>query len=132
MAELAAAYDDSGPERPSHGDLLKAIRAAERKADTASSATGAHAMALQRVEGKMDQIIKVLGAEDRDERGAAIGTGLTGRLMRLEHQVRRRFATYDNIRALATGGLAGAGVVGGGLIATLWWALGDKLGHLLK
>jgi len=69
-----------------------------------------------------------IGTESQDEYGQPVGTGIVGRLMRLERDVQRRFATWDGWVKTATGAIAAATVLG----AVLWWLLGERLGELLK
>jgi hypothetical protein len=51
--------------------------AAEQRADLAAQ-VGA------RIEYKVDALIRIVGEEHEDERGYRVGTGVVGRLMRLE------------------------------------------------
>jgi hypothetical protein len=69
-----------------------------------------------------------IGAESFDEYGKPVGTGIVGRLMRLERDVQKRFATWDGWVRMASGAALAAGVLG----AVLWWVLGERLAELLK
>lgn len=69
-----------------------------------------------------------IGSEGEDEYGKPVGTGIVGRLMRLERDVQRRFATLDGWTRMATGVAMAGGVLG----VVLWWLLGEKLAALLK
>jgi hypothetical protein len=73
-------------------------------------------------------LARSIGTESQDEYGVPVGTGIVGRLMRLERDVQRRFATWDGWVKTATGAIAAATVLGG----VLWWLLGERLGELLK
>lgn len=108
-------------EDASHADILAAVQKCIAIVDL-------QAMTLQRVEGKVDDVRKCLGDEGEDERGHAIGTGVRGRLMRLETRVDKRFDTFDDWRNYAVGALAAGSL----LIAALWWIVQDKVGQVLK
>lgn len=109
------------PEDASHADILAAVR-------LLGESVNLQAMTLQRVETKVDDVRKCIGDEGEDERGAKVGTGIRGRLMRLEDRVDRRFDTFDDWRNYAVGALAAGSI----LIAAVWWIIQDKVGHLLK
>lgn len=121
-----AAGGEGGP--PTHADLLKAIMAVDRKSDHTAEQLLLHAGTMQRVESKLGEYLTKVGAEGMDEHGKAVGTGLAGRLMRLEDRVRARFRLYDDLRNFAIG----FGMAASIFIGALWWVLGDKVGHLLK
>lgn len=108
-------------EDASHADILRAVR-------ECLAAVDMQRLTLQRVEGKVDDVRKCLGDEGEDEKGQKVGTGVRGRLMRLEQRVTKRFDTYDDWRNYAVGGLAAGSI----LIAALWWIVQDKVGHVLK
>jgi hypothetical protein len=69
-----------------------------------------------------------IGGEDADQYGHPIGTGLTGRLMRLEIEVGRRGRIYEGLSKYAAGAVAATALLG----VVIWWLLGDKLETLLK
>ncbi len=99
---------------PTHADILGAVDMLR--------------LTLQRVETKVDTLTLSVGTEAEDERGNPFGTGIRGRLMRMEAKVSKRFRLYDDWRAYATGALA-ASVL---LATALWWLVQDKVGHVLK
>ena len=80
------------------------------------------------IKGLLESLTAAIGSESQDEYGQPIGTGIVGRLMRLEHDVQRRFATWDGWVKTATGAAMAATLLGG----VLWWLLGDRLAELLK
>lgn len=80
------------------------------------------------IKGLLEHLTAAIGTESQDEYGQPIGTGIVGRLMRLERDVQRRFATWDGWVKTATGAAMAATLLGG----VLWWLLGDRLALLLK
>lgn len=108
---------------PTHGDLL---RKATKDAVEAKERTDQLHHVVQRVEGKLDKLLRAIGDEGEDEHGARIGTGLTGRLMRLEVSVRRRFHLYDRWTWIATGVVTTAGVAA----AIIWWLVENRVAFL--
>lgn len=80
------------------------------------------------IKGLLESLTAAIGTESQDEYGQPIGTGIVGRLMRLERDVQRRFATWDGWVKTATGAAMAATLLGG----VLWWLLGDRLALLLK
>jgi len=83
---------------------------------------------VQRVEIKLDALAKAIGAEREDESGQRVGTGVVGRLMRLESTVAKRFGQYDGWVKLVVGFTAAAVL----FIPALWWLIDGKLEGLLK
>jgi hypothetical protein len=83
-----------------------------------------NAMTLQRVEGKLDGLIKLVGFEEEDERGERIGKGILGRLIRLEAKVEKKFAIYDGMIKWGAGLFAGLTATG----ASVWLLAKEKLG----
>ena len=80
------------------------------------------------IKGLLESLTAAIGSESQDEYGQPIGTGIVGRLMRLERDVQRRFATWDGWVKTATGAAMAATLLGG----VLWWLTGDRLALLLK
>ena len=80
------------------------------------------------IKGLLESLTAAIGSESQDEYGQPIGTGIVGRLMRLERDVQKRFATWDGWVKSATGAAMAATLLGG----VLWWLLGDRLALLLK
>ena len=109
------------PEGKTHDEIYQLIEASSLKADQAVQASA-------EIKGLLESLARSIGTESQDEYGAPVGTGIVGRLMRLERDVQRRFATWDGWVKTATGAIAAATVLGG----VLWWLLGERLGELLK
>ena len=80
------------------------------------------------IKGLLESLTAAIGTESQDEYGQPIGTGIVGRLMRLERDVQKRFATWDGWVKTATGAAMAATLLGG----VLWWLLGDRLALLMK
>jgi hypothetical protein len=95
-------------EQPSHADLRHDI--------------DMQTLVLQRIEGKLDSVIKTVGFHGTDERGQLIGTGIAGDLARLKRHVGR----YDGWVKYAAGALASVSVLG----AVIWWLVQNRLGFL--
>lgn len=117
----AASRMDDSPAQ----EFMDALAAFRREQEAERKTT---ALVWQRIEGKVDGLIKTVGREDEDEYGRPVGVGIIGRLMRLEKRVDRRFSLYDGWKKYAAGIAAGAGV----LFLVIWWLVGDRLGAILK
>jgi hypothetical protein len=87
-------------ETPTHADILAAIKA---------------------LGVKVDALAQAVGTEDYDHHGQRIGTGVRGRIMRLELRV-----------DLWRNRIIGALFAGSVLIACVWWLVQDKVGGVLK
>lgn len=96
------------PEHPSHADLRHDL--------------DVQTLVLQRIEKKLDGVIKTVGFHDTDERGKLIGTGIAGDLARLKQHVGR----YDGWIKYAAGALASISVLG----AVIWWLVQERLAFL--
>lgn len=122
------------PQR-SHEDIYdlvqKAASIAEEAKRHAADAVGradlSHLVG-QRVEKKLDALIKSVGEESEDGRGEKVGTGAIGRLMRLETNVGRRFALYDGWVKVVVGFTAAAAI----LLPAIWWLVSGHLEKVLK
>jgi hypothetical protein len=102
------------------------IAAAKKKAEDAECRADMAALVGQRIETKLDSLLKIVGEEHEDERGERVGTGVVGRLMRLEGQVAKRFGLYDGWLKLGTGFAAAVALAWG----VIWWLLSDRLNFL--
>lgn len=119
----------------SHEEIYDLVAAAHKAAETAGRlaqdavqrADLSH-MTGQRIEKKLDEALNALGGEREDERGEKVGTGIIGRLMRVEASVTRRFAQYDGWVKLVVGFTAAVAVFG----PILWWLLQERLAGVLK
>ena len=102
------------PLHPSHADILNAVNLIQ--------------LTLQRVETGLKDLKEAVGTEGTDDRGQPIGTGVRGRLGRLEGRVDKRFRTFDDWRNYAMGAMAASLL----LVTAIWWIVQDRVGHLLK
>lgn len=109
------------PEGRTHDEIYQLVADSSLKADQAVQASA-------EITALLTTLTAAIGTESQDEYGQPVGTGIVGRLMRLERDVQRRFATWDGWVKTATGAIAAATVLG----AVLWWLLGERLGALLK
>ena len=109
------------PEGKTHDEIYQLIEASSLKADQAVQASA-------EIKGLIEGLTLAIGSESQDEYGQPVGTGIVGRLMRLERDVQKRFATWDGWVRMASGAALAAGVLG----AVLWWVLGERLAELLK
>jgi hypothetical protein len=79
--------------------------------------------AIERIETKLDDLVRVIGFSDRDEHGVLIGTGIAGDLARLKAKVDARFSRDDGrVRYLA-----GAAAAAGLFLAVIWWLIRHRL-----
>ncbi|NBV79667.1 MAG: hypothetical protein EBR62_07390 [Verrucomicrobia bacterium] len=109
------------PEGKTHDEIYALVEQSARQAEQAWQAS-------TQIEQMLKDLTHAIGTESHDEYGQPVGTGIVGRLMRLERDVQRRFATWDGWAKTATGAAMAATVLGG----VLWWLLHDKLEALLK
>jgi hypothetical protein len=109
------------PEGKTHDEIYQLIEASSLKADQAVQSTA-------EIKGLLETLTAAIGSESQDEYGKPVGTGIVGRLMRLERDVQKRFAVWDGWVKTATGAALAAGILGG----VLWWLLGERLAELLK
>jgi hypothetical protein len=109
------------PEGKTHDEIYQLIEASSLKAAQAERERA-------EITALLTTLTAAIGIESLDEYGKPVGTGIVGRLMRLENNVQRRFATWDGWVKTATGAAMAATILGG----VLWWLLGERLGELLK
>jgi hypothetical protein len=76
----------------------------------------------------LETLTEAIGIERLDEYGKPVGTGIVGRLMRLERDVASRFGKYDGWVKMLTGAAVAIGIIG----PVLWWLVGDKMADLFK
>ena len=76
----------------------------------------------------LETLKEAIGSENLDEYGKPVGTGIVGRLMRLERDVASRFGKYDGWVKMLTGAAVAIGIIG----PVLWWLVGDKMADLFK
>ena len=109
------------PEGRTHDEIYALVEQSARQAEQAWQAS-------TQIEQMLKDLTHAIGTESHDEYGQPVGTGIVGRLMCLERDVQKRFATWDGWVKTATGAAMAATVLGG----VLWWLLGERLGELLK
>jgi hypothetical protein len=76
----------------------------------------------------LETLTEAIGTERLDEYGKPVGTGIVGRLMRLERDVASRFGKYDGWVKMLTGAAVAIGIIG----PVLWWLVGDKMADIFK
>lgn len=76
----------------------------------------------------LETLTEAVGTERLDEYGKPVGTGIVGRLMRLERDVASRFGKYDGWVKMLTGAAVAIGIIG----PVLWWLVGDKMADIFK
>jgi len=84
--------------------------------------------ALSGLKADVQKLADAVGWEKQDEKGDPIGTGLTGRVMRVENTVKAKVTAFDGMKKYATGATAGMGL----MIIAIWWLIADKVQGLLK
>ena len=108
------------PER-SHDEIYALVEQSAKQAEQAWQASA-------QIETMLKHLTDAIGSESQDEYGMPVGTGIVGRLMRLERDVAHRFGRFDGWIKMLTGGGIALGIVG----PVLWWLMGDRLALLLK
>lgn len=111
----------TAPEGKTHDEIYQLVEESGRQSAQALQATA-------EIKTLLEGLTSAIGSESQDEYGQPVGTGIVGRLMRLERDVQKRFATWDGWVKTATGAVMAAGLLGG----VIWWLLGERLGELLK
>lgn len=114
------------PQR-SHDEIYDLTAKADKAARDAVHRTDMLTEVVQRVELKLDEVVMAIGKESEDERGERVGTGVVGRLMRLESRVDGRFSLYDGWVKLAIG----FGVAVTVLAPVVWWLVNGALARVL-
>lgn len=109
------------PEGKTHDEIYQLVEESGRQSAQALQATA-------EIKTLLEGLTSAIGSESLDEYGKPVGTGVVGRLMRLERDVQKRFATWDGWVKTATGAVMAATLLGG----VIWWLLGDRLAELLK
>lgn len=100
----------------------------DRKVDGVIQNQSLATMTMQRVEGKMDAILLLVGAEEEDGEGGFKGVGLLGRMRRVEESQASLLGKYKTWIAWG-GGFVTAGTA---MTAFIWWLVADKLEIVLK
>ncbi len=111
----------NAPEGKTHDEIYQLVEESGRQSAQALQATA-------EIKTLLEGLTSAIGSESLDEYGKPVGTGVVGRLMRLERDVQKRFAAWDGWVKTATGAVMAATLLG----AVIWWLLGDRLAELLK
>lgn len=116
-------------------DVRKRMDAQDAAVASIRGDTNVQALAMQGVQKTMESmaanvgtILDHLGKEEEDGNGNYKGTGLLGRMRRVEREQRSLRELYH--RWIAFG--AGFSACLGGAVVIVWWLLGDKLAIVLK
>jgi hypothetical protein len=109
------------PESKTHDEIYALVEQSSRQAEQAFQAT-------TQIEQMLKDLTEAIGTERLDEYGKPVGTGIVGRLMRLERDVASRFGKYDGWVKMLTGAAVAIGIIG----PVLWWLVGDKMADLFK
>lgn len=109
------------PESKTHDEIYALVEHSSRQAEQAFQATS-------QIEQMLKDLSTAIGSESQDEYGKPVGTGIVGRLMRLERDVASRFGKYDGWIKMLSGAALSIGIVG----PVVWWLIGDRLGMILK
>jgi hypothetical protein len=86
------------------------------------------AMTMQRIETKLDELVKTVGSTGFDEHGAMIGVGIAGDLARLKGRVDRRFGIYDGVTKYAAGATAATLLA----VTVIWWLIQNRVDEVLR
>lgn len=120
--------------RPDHRSIYDAVERLGKRIDDAERQRGIDSLVIQRTgtqfqefSGKLDGVIKTLGSEGSDEYGRAVGTGLTGRIMRVERTVHNR----DDRLSRWTNRIIGAMAAVGLAASIIWWLVKDRAHALI-
>lgn len=100
------------------------------RGDMTIQATAAQGMQkeLMTISADIKAFVAAMGEEKEDGQGNYLGTGLLGRVRRVERAQRTLRELYH--RWIAFG--AGFSACLGGAVLIIWWLLGDKLAIVLK
>jgi hypothetical protein len=109
------------PESKTHDEIYALVEHSSRQAEQAFQATS-------QIEQMLKDLTEAIGSENLDEYGKPVGTGIVGRLMRLERDVASRFGKYDGWVKMLTGAAFAIGIIG----PVLWWLVGDKMADIFK
>lgn len=109
------------PESKTHDEIYALVEHSSRQAEQAFQATS-------QIEQMLKDLSAAIGSESQDEYGKPVGTGIVGRLMRLERDVASRFGKYDGWIKMLSGAALAIGIIG----PVVWWLIGDRLGMILK
>lgn len=118
-------------EHPTHGAILQAVLEVQKQLGALSSQVGevvrdvaVITMDTQGMKISVVDLKNAIGTETTNEDGKKTGSGIFGRVGRMEN----RQLVYDRWTNRAVGIAMAATVFGG----ALWWLLESKLEHVLK
>jgi hypothetical protein len=83
---------------------------------------------LASLAGSVTTLVSAIGDEKEDGQGNYLGTGLLGRVRRVERSQRSLRELYHRWIAFGAGFCACFGTA----VALIWWLVGDKIGLVLK
>lgn len=109
-------------------DLEHRVEEVDRKVEGVLNNQGLSTMTLQRVEGKMDAILLLVGAEEEDGEGGFKGVGLLGRMRRVEESQSTLLTKYKTWIAWGGGFVTSMTA----MVAVVWWLVSDKLEIVFK
>lgn len=109
-------------------DLEGKVKDVDKKVEGVLQNQGLNALTLQRVEGKMDAILLLVGSEEEDGDGGFKGVGLLGRMRRVEESQTSLLSKYKTWIAWGGGFVTAMSF----MMAVLWWLISDKLEIALK
>lgn len=109
-------------------DIYDLVERASKSAEAALTRSDEHVATTVRLEGKIDLVVKALGSESLDEYGAKVGTGIAGRLMRLEIAHAKKSRLIDDWRKLAIG--FAVAIVPAAYV--IWWLVNTRLAAVLR
>lgn len=133
MPQIARQTPPASPEpMPNHRDIMARLAEHERRAGMAD-------LVMQRIEKKLDDLKRefgeglekveiAIGWEKQDERGKPIGTGVVGRLMRLEIRTDGFHAMVERWRWILVGAVAVLMVV----VPFVWWLIDERVSPILR
>lgn len=100
----------------------------EAKVDKLSGDFDIYKMSGQRIEGKLDDLLRLIGKEEEDGKGGYTGTGIVGRVRRAEDGQQALMAKYKAWIAWGTGFCTALM----SSVAIIWWLVSDKVEFIFK
>ncbi|WP_431490977.1 hypothetical protein [Paraburkholderia fungorum] len=118
-------------DNPTLASLMDAVMEVQRSVgamgatiETVKGDLGINTLALQGVQTKLGEMVKAVGEETIGDDGQKKGTGLFGRVARLENVK----LVYDRW----TNRVIGMGMAATLLAGVVWWLINEKIEHVLK
>jgi hypothetical protein len=125
MADEIAAHPPL-PEKPTHADIMAAVRKCQQDINIFAMAQQRNASAAKTIGEAVTRIEAAIGYVSKDLHGELVGEGLCGDLARLTARVDKRFGLYDGFQRYAAGALAAGLLLG----LVLWWLIAQRLEFL--